>query len=338
MKQTMRQWLDGLRDNAAKKPLPILSFPGAQLLGCNVRELISSAERQAAAMAAVAARIDTAASVSLMDLSVEAECFGSPILVSDDDVPTVTGSVVRSPADAEALRVPHVGAGRTGLSIEAIRLAKQAITDRPVFAGVIGPFSLVGRLTDVTEAMIDCYEEPEMMHTLLAKASAFLTEYILAYRQAGADGVVMAEPLAGLLPPDLTDEFSSRYVTKINEVVRDANFLVIYHNCGNTAIHAIDSILSTHSDAYHFGNAIDMAEMLERIPANTVAMGNLDPAGILKNGTPASVRAATAELLRNCSGHKNFVVSSGCDIPPATPWENIEAFMDAVREFYATKR
>ncbi len=335
MNKDMRGWLNGLLQADKKKAMPILSFPGASLLGINVKELIFSARNQADAMAAVAAKADSAASVSLMDLSVEAECFGAPIHISEDEVPTVTGSVVSSPEDAEKLAVPEVGAGRTNIYIEAIRLAKEKIADRPVFAGVIGPFSLAGRLTDVTEAMIYCYEEPEMMHTVLEKATDFLIRYIKAYKEAGADGIVMAEPLAGLLSPELAEEFSARYVKKINDAVKSDDFLVIYHNCGNTAILTIDSILSTGADAYHFGNAIDMEEMLGHIPADTVAMGNIDPAGVLRGGTPESVKAATSELLNRCGGHKNFVISSGCDIPPATPWENIGAFFEAVKEYYA---
>ena len=330
----IRNWLNELKEARVKKPMPILSFPGAALLGISVRELISSSENQAAAMAAIAQRTDAAASVSLMDLSLEAECFGCPIRVSDDEVPTVTGCIVSSMEEAQALKVPHIGAGRTDIYIEAIRLAKQKIKDRPVFAGTIGPFSLAGRLTDVTEAMIYCYDEPEMMHVVLSKATEFLIEYIKAYKKAGADGVVMAEPLAGLLSLELADEFSSQYVKRINEAVQDENFIVIYHNCGNTAIRIIDSILSTGSDAYHFGNAIDMAEMLEHIPDDVVAMGNVDPAGVLKNGTPESVRKATLDIMNACCKHRNFVISSGCDIPPATPWSNVEAFFHAAQEYY----
>ena len=335
MKRDMHKWLGDMLRADVKKAMPVLSFPGASLLGINVKELIFSAENQANAMAAVAARTDAAASVSLMDLSIEAECFGAPIHISEDEVPTVTGCVVSTPEDAEALKVPEVGAGRTNIYIDAIRLAVQKITDRPVFAGVIGPFSLAGRLTDVTEAMIYCYEEPEMMHTVLEKATAFLIEYIKAYKAAGANGIVMAEPLAGLLSPDLAQEFSAQYVKKINEAVQSDDFIVIYHNCGNTAILTIDSILSTGADAYHFGNAIDMAEMLEHIPEGTVAMGNVDPAGVLRNGTPETVKKATADIMSACCPHKNFVISSGCDIPPATPWENIDAFFQAVKDFYA---
>lgn len=145
----------------------------------------------------------------------------------------------------------------------------------------------------------------------------------------------MAEPLAGLLSPDLAEEFSARYVKKINDAVKDEDFIVIYHNCGNTAILTIDSILSTGADAYHFGNAIDMAEMMKHIPADTIAMGNVDPAGVLRNGTPETVEKATTEIMDACCKYKNFVISSGCDIPPATPWKNIDAFFDAVGKFYS---
>ena len=334
MKRNMKAWLSDMLNAETKKAMPVLSFPGASLLGIDVKELIFSADNQANAMAAVAKRVDSAASVSLMDLSVEAECFGAPIHISEDEVPTVTGCVVSTPEEADALQIPAVGAGRTEIYIDAIRKAAKLIEDRPVFAGVIGPFSLTGRLVDVTEAMIYCYEEPEMMHTVLEKATAFLIEYIKAYKEAGANGVVMAEPLAGLLSPDLAEEFSSQYVKKINEAVQSDDFLVIYHNSGNTTILTIDSILGTGSDAYHFGNAIDMAEMMKHMPADKIAMGNVDPAGVLRNGTPETVKKATKDIMGACCGYKNFVISSGCDIPPATPWENIDAFFEAVNEFY----
>ena len=117
--------------------------------------------------------------------------------------------------------------------------------------------------------------------------------------------------------------------------MQDDTFLVIYHNCGGSAISMIDSILDTGSAAYHFGNAIDMAEMLSHIPEDIMVMGNVDPAGELRNGTPGSVREATLKVMENCCGHNNFVISSGCDIPPLSPWENIDAFFKAVQEFYA---
>lgn len=335
MKRDMKAWLEALRDAPVKKAMPVLSFPAVQLMGITVRELISSAEAQAEAMELVAKRTDAAASVSLMDLSVEAECFGSEIRFSDEEVPTVVGSIVTTEEEARALEVPAVGAGRTSLCVEAIRKAAQRITDRPVFAGVIGPFSLAARLMDVTEAMVLCYDEPDMVHILLEKSTRFIAEYCRAFKEAGANGVVIAEPVAGLLNPALEEEFSAPYIKQIVDAVQDDSFLVIYHNCGGAVIRQIDSILSTGAAAYHFGNAIDMAEMMPHIPADTVAMGNVDPAGEFRGGTPESIRAATHKVMESCREYPNFVISSGCDIPPLSRWENIDAFFAAVAEFYA---
>ena len=74
--------------------------------------------------------------------------------------------------------------------------------------------------------------------------------------------------------------------------------------------------------------------MMGQMPEDILTMGNVDPVSTLRNGTPETVRADTLEIMNACCRHKNFLISSGCDIPPATPWENIDAFFAAVEEFY----
>ena len=334
MTRNMKQWLSDMIATDKKSALPILSFPSVSLLGITVRELISDSDRQAQGMKLVAERVNSAAAVSLMDLSVEAECFGATIRVSDEEVPTVIGRLVNDEDEANALEVPAVGAARSGLYVDSIRKAVELITDRPVLAGIIGPFSLAARLLDVTEIMMDCYDEPDMVHTVLEKATAFLIEYAKAYKAAGANGIMMAEPVAGLLSPALEEEFSSPYVKQIVEAVQDDSFIVIYHNCGDNVLRMTESILSTGADAYHFGNSIDMTDMMAKMPADVPVMGNVDPAGVLRQGNPDTVREATLAVMEKCCTYPNFVISSGCDIPPATPWENIEAFFEVVEKYY----
>ena len=125
-----------------------------------------------------------------------------------------------------------------------------------------------------------------MVHVLLEKATQFITEYCKAYKEAGANGVVIAEPVAGLLSPALSAEFSGPYVKQIVDAVQDDSFLVIYHNCGNSTIQMIDSILETGSAAYHFGNAIDMAEMMTHIPPGNRCTGKEEPPGGIESPPP----------------------------------------------------
>ena len=331
--RNMKLWLEELCKSPRKQALPILSFPCISLLDIPVSRLISDADTQARGMQLIAEKTNAAASVSLMDLSVEAECFGAHVRFSEDEVPTVRGRLISDMDEAEALAVPKVGAARSRIYIEAIEKALTLITDRPIFAGMIGPFSLGARLLDVSEIMMDCYDDPDMVHLVLEKATEFLIAYGSAYKAAGAHGIIMAEPVAGLLSPSLEEEFSAPYVKKIVDALQDDNFLIIYHNCGGNVLSMTDSILSVGAAAYHFGNAIDMKTMLEKLPSDTVAMGNVDPAGVLCFGTPEAVRTETKALLEACAQYPHFIVSTGCDVPPKTPWENINAFFETVDQF-----
>ncbi|NLA28246.1 MAG: methyltransferase, partial [Propionibacterium sp.] len=99
----------------------------------------------------------------------------------------------------------------------------------------------------------------------------------------------------------------------------------------------IESVISVGASGYHFGNAIRMADVMPLMPADVAVSGNIDPAREFCNGTPESVRAATRLVLDECGSYPNFIPSSGCDVPPQTPWENIDAFFETVEAYYADK-
>ena len=330
----MRHWKESVITERKKKAMPILSFPCVQLMGITVKQLISDSALQAQGMIKISERVDSLASLSMMDLSVEAEAFGSEIRKSDDEVPTVIGRILETEDDADKLKVPDVASGRTFLYVNAIKVAVSEIRNRPVLAGVIGPFSLAGRLMDMSEIMANCYDEPDFVNKTLEKTAEFITNYILAFKKAGANGIIMAEPAAGLLSPGLVEEFSSRYIKKIADSVKDGNFLFLYHNCGPNTPLMLPSLIGIGADAYHFGDAVKLPQVLEGMPEDVLVMGNISPAAQFRNGTPESIYAATTGTLHECSKHKNFIISSGCDIPPMSPWENIDSFFKAVKDFY----
>jgi len=318
------------------KAMPILSFPSTILIGRSVYDLTHDASVQAEGIVRVAKEVDSAAAVTMMDLSLEAEAFGARVMASEHEVPTVVGVLLSAEEDgvegAEALAVPAVGEGRTGVFLEAARLAKKEIQDKPLFAGMIGPFSLAGRLMDVSEALVNCLCEEDFVHAVLKKTTAFLTLYAKAYKEAGLDGIVMAEPLSGLLSPELEAEFSGSYVKQIVDAVQDEDFVVIYHNCGPNTPLMVDSLVSNGAAVYHFGDAVDLVSLLEKMPQDIPVCGNISPTTEFLNGTPESIYAATVELIGRCKQYPNFVLSSGCDIPPSAPWENIRAFFKACED------
>ena len=132
----------------------------------------------------------------------------------------------------------------------------------------------------------------------------------------------------------MIEEFSNPFVEKIKNAVEDENFLFVYHNCGQITP-LMDKIDSLDAKAYSISNAIDIEDALKGLSSDSLVIGNIDPAGVLRGGAPESVKAETLALLERCSKYPNFIIASGCDIPPATPLANLDAFFEAVAQFYS---
>lgn len=328
----MKEWARKVRSNSDRIAIPIMTHPGIELCGYTVKQAVTDGQKHAEAIRKLNERYPAAACTVIMDLTVEAEAFGAQVIFEEHEVPNVIGRLVSDRASIEALEVPSLEVARVPQYIEANRIAAEQITDKPVFGGCIGPFSLAGRLFDMSEMMMALYMEPDAIRALLEKCTEFILRYLCAMKETGAGGVIIAEPAAGLVSNEDCSAFSSFYISKIVEELQDDHFMIVLHNCGNTG-HCTAAMVETKAAALHFGNKIDMANALTACPDDILAMGNLDPVGIMKQASAEKVKEETMALLRNTAEWKNFVLSTGCDVPPQIPMRNIEAFYEALNEY-----
>ena len=322
----MIEWAKVLKTNAHSIAFPLMTYPGLPLIGKNIAEMVTSREVQFRCIEALAKRYPLMPATPMsMDLSLEAEAFGSKVIFADHSVPTISERIIHTYQDIETLTIPEPNTPRLKEFIKAAQLTVDANFGKPVFTGCIGPYSLAGRLMDITEIMTGILMYPEEIHLLLQKTTQFIINYLNELKKTGVNGVVMAEPASGLLAAEECDEFSSKYITRIVDEVQTDHFMVMLHNCGNTET-LVDSMVSTGAQAFHFGNAVDMQNILPQIPKDRLAFGNIDPANIIKTGTPDSIKAEIIRLREKTKAFSHFILSSGCDIPPGTPLENIDAF------------
>ncbi len=312
--------------------VPVAVYPGLHLLpGRTIRQMVTDPSVQTACAQAIQQRYRTPVMLSAMDLSAEAEAFGATIRLDEHEVPTVLGRLVSDPVGVQALGVPPVGTARTAVHLETVRRLATGERAKPigeralVLGGHIGPFSLAGRLWGVSEFLELTATDPDLAIQLIDLATTFLIAYVGAFKRAGADGVLMAEPTAGLLSPKGLGKFSSPFVRKIITSVEDATFGVVLHNCGAKAPH-LPQVLESGASAYHFGQPMDLVAALAQVRADQLVCGNLDPAGVFVGGTPATISERVNELLARHAGQRNFVLSSGCDVPPNAPLANLDAF------------
>jgi uroporphyrinogen decarboxylase len=92
-------------------------------------------------------------------------------------------------------------------------------------------------------------------------------------------------------------------------------------------------MIRTGAMALHFGNKIDMVTVLKECPSDVLVLGNIDPVGLFKSAEPHVIKKVVSDLLEKTKEYPNFILSSGCDVPPHTPFANIEAFYEALEEF-----
>ena len=166
MKHNMRQWVADVIRRKEVTALPVMTHPGIELNGNTVREAVSNGTVHYEAVRVLANNYATVAAATIMDLTTEAEAFGAEILFSDDAVPAVVGHMLKNADDIKNLEVPSLFAGRIPSYLKANLLSARSITDRPVFAGCIGPYSLAGRLYDMSALMMLIYENPDAAHLL----------------------------------------------------------------------------------------------------------------------------------------------------------------------------
>ena len=165
----------------------------------------------------------------------------------------------------------------------------------------------------------------------LEKATEFLCEYAKAFKEAGASGVVMAEPLGGMLSPSLVGEFSCDYVKKFIDAVSDDTFIVVYHNCGDNVLRMVDDLVHMGAPIYHFGNSIDIVKMdesikmakgyfefegisdidfvkraIELLKEDNPKYGQIDVDFLSFNGTGNAV--SFIEDIRNCVSNKKIIL------------------------------
>ena len=327
----INNWIQEIIQSQYRYAVPIMTHPGIEMLGYTVKETVQNGEIHAKSIKALNDKYPSIASTVIMDLTVEAEAFGCEISFPENEMPHISGKRVDA-STVQSLEVPPLSAGRVPEYLKANRLAVEMISDKAVLAGVIGPFSLAGRLFGMSEIMTSCYLETETVELLLEKCTRFILSYCKELKETGCNGVIIAEPAAGLLSNDDCMQFSSLYIKRIVEVLQDERFLIVLHNCGNTG-HCTSAMVHTGAKAYHFGNAVNITQALKECPDDVLVMGNVDPVGVLQMMTPVEVEKHVITLLEETSRFPNFVLSTGCDVPPSVAPANIDAFYRALTKF-----
>ena len=308
---------------------PLIGYPTARKIGATVEDGVKNANIQTAALLKYYKDAQPDVIFPFMDLSVEAEALGLRVDFARDDGPSVTEHPLRKPGDLKNFSVPSgPQAGRYGVYIETVKRLKDE-TGGIVGAYVASPFTLAGLLMSVEQLAMNTLLEVDFSHEVLDFSCRVGIPYAQAQIDAGADFIILLEPTAALLSPELYENFVGPYVQRVIDVLQVP---VVLHVCGQTT-KLIPSFLKNDVQGLSLDSDVNLAEVALMIPDNVVIIGNLHPVDVMLQSDAESVYRSTQTLLDQMKQHGNFMASTGCDVPPGTQWDNLIAFSRAVRDY-----
>ncbi|MBM4036242.1 MAG: hypothetical protein FJ291_31285 [Planctomycetes bacterium] len=265
---------------------------------------------------------------------VEVSAFGGRLRWFDDGAPYI-GEAIRDPREIDALKAPRAGLdGLMPLVLtqrEAMR-GKLAAQGRQMerWAMAMGPAEVAGLLMGYERFYLAMYDDPRRLHALMRLVTDFLIAWLRVQDAAagGAEALCVADHVVSQVPPAAVAEFilpcERAIFAEFPHAVR------IYHNEGRHSDAHVAMVLQFGADVWHFGSDVHpLPDLLSRVGDRIVLFGGLDPHGVIRRGTPAEVRAAARELIRQAAGRR-LILSSGTGTTPDTTLENLRAMAASV--------
>ncbi|MDZ7374873.1 MAG: uroporphyrinogen decarboxylase family protein [candidate division KSB1 bacterium] len=315
---------------AAQSPrrvVPLMGYPGIRLTGGTVKAHLFNWRLQADALTALAERYNPDAVFVFMDLSLEVDALGAPIRYPLHDRPTVEEPIVRTVSDLEQVSQRHfLDHCRVQVVLRTLRELKRSLP-LPVGGYVTGPFTLAGLMMGAVQAAESTLTQPAFLHRVLEYSTGLICRYLRAQAEEGADFVAVLEPSAAFLSPRAFAEFSAAYVS---QVVQESPVPCILHICGD-ARPLLPTMASTGVQGLSLDWPVDLRSAAAQAGPGIVIMGNIDPGSVMARGRAQEVEEAVQTLLDQMADVPNFILSTGCDLPPETPFENLETFVRVAR-------
>lgn len=265
----------------------------------------------------------------LFDLQVEAEAMGCELKYAETNPPSVVTHPLEQGKSIAELKIPDETDGRFPIVLEAMKTICRDLGDKiAVYGLVTGPFTLALHLMG-TDIFYEMSDEPEKVHELLKFCRDVCINTARMYMESGVDIIALVDPMTSQISPANFREFESPYATDIFNYIRSKGKASSFFVCGN-AKNNIEEMCKCGPNNISIDENIPLDYVKSVCEKYDVSFGgNIKLTVTMLFGTPMD-NINEAENCMAIGGKKGFILSPGCDIPYATPIENIQAISSLI--------
>jgi len=312
--------------------VPFVGVHGASLIGVNATEFLHSADHIVNGISKAVELYQPDGIPVLFDLQLEAELLGCKLNWAEENPPAVISHPLLEGKTIDDLLVPGKHHGRMPIVIDATQQLRAKYPDLALYGLIAGPFTLALHLLG-TDIFTKLFEEPEYVSKLFAfceKVAKRMADY---YIEAGCDVIAVVDPMTSQIDPVTFETFVSPPMTEIFRYIREKGALSSFFVCGH-AQQNIEVMCGCKPDNISIDENIPLDYVKDIALRHNISFGgNLQLTVVLLMGTPEDAAFNALDCIE-LGGDRGFILAPGCDLPMATPPENLIAVTKLVKDPY----
>jgi [methyl-Co(III) methanol-specific corrinoid protein]:coenzyme M methyltransferase len=264
------------------------------------------------------------------DMAIVAEAMGRGVSLYDAVEGIIYPTVPNKWKDLDEIDIPgnYMSQGRMPVVDKAFEILKKEAPDLAVGAWVLGPFTLAGQIMELDILLKGLKKKKDQIEAFLAQATQVTIDLCKHYESLGVDFITVREMGSGtdllsprmwktLIQPNLTKVFDAISIPSVNHICGSTDMIIeMMHECG--------------ADAISVDQKNDLVVTREKLGNDILIFGNFDPYGTL---TTLEETSAVADVIKKCIDDGVDSVWPGCDIWPDVKKENMETYVQTVKEY-----
>jgi uroporphyrinogen decarboxylase len=223
--------------------------------------------------------------------------------------------------------------------MDAVRAIRSALGGSVPLIGFSGsPWTLAtymvegGSSKDFARVKAMAYNQPELMHDLLAVLADAVADYLTAQVEAGAQALQIFDTWGGSLSAAAYREFSLKYMQRIvSRLPKEAEGrpvpVIVFTKGGGQWLNAI---ADCGAQAVGIDWTTDISTARQQVGDRVALQGNMDP--MMLFASPERIREEVASILAGYGHGSGHVFNLGHGITPGVNPDHVTAFVDAVIE------
>ena len=203
--------------------------------------------------------------------------------------------------------------------------------------GVVGTLYGCHSHVGLTNLFAMLIEQPDLIEYLSRKVLEDLIEEVRALAAAGGDAIYVDDAVCGcdMISVAHYERFCLPYTTElVGEIHRLGHKAILIYYGG--IADRLEQIASTGADGLACEASMktytnDVAEFARRVGGRITLFGNVDPIGVLQDGTDERLVAEVGRQARAGGFARGFIACTGSPITPGTPLARVRRFIELGR-------